>query len=107
MHDAIQMVMSGLHPSEVTDDLLYSTDFVPLGVGAFRSHIERSYSEEGISTNGGSFGEILCYEIHSQPHNGRGCHETGLTFKELAQKWEISVSFLGALIEDHCKKLEA
>jgi len=35
-----------------------------------------------------------------------GGFDTGLTFKELAQKWGISVTFLGELIADHCKKLE-
>jgi hypothetical protein len=30
----------------------------------------------------------------------------GLTFKELAEKWGISVSFLGKLIADHCRRLE-
>lgn len=61
----------------------------------------------------GSFDEILCYELHTQPINPRmrvqtmnqGFH-TGLTFKELAAKWGISVTFLGELIADHCKKLE-
>ena len=32
-------------------------------------------------------------------------NETGLTFRELAQKWGISTSFLGELVADHCKKL--
>lgn len=45
---------------------------------------------------GGSFGEILCYEIH----------ENGLTFNWLAEKWGISVTALGELIYDHCKRLE-
>ena len=45
---------------------------------------------------GGSFGELLCYEIH----------ENGLTFEWLAQKWGITVSTLGELIWDHCKRLE-
>ena len=45
---------------------------------------------------GGSFGELLCYEIHT----------TGLTFIRLAEKWSISVTLLGELIYDHCKRLE-
>ena len=45
---------------------------------------------------GGSFGEILCYEIHTG----------GLTFNWLAEKWGISVTALGELIYDHCKRLE-
>ena len=77
----------------------------------FRKHIEKSYmnSEYGCKS---SFGEILCYELHSQTINPRmrcktanNGYETGLTFKEIAEKWGISVSFLGELIADHCKKL--
>jgi hypothetical protein len=45
---------------------------------------------------GGSFGELLCYEIH---------HEN-LTFLLLAEKWGITVTTLGELIYDHCKRLE-
>jgi len=78
----------------------------------FRVHVERIY--EHYPTNcGGSFGEILCYELHTQPINPRMHHKTfssgfctGLTFKELAEKWGISVSFLGKLIADHCGRLE-
>lgn len=79
----------------------------------FRNHIEEIYYKGNVNTNGGSFGEIICYELHEQPVNGRmrikTCTDgfsTGLTFKELAKKWGISVSFLGELIADHCKKLE-
>jgi len=56
---------------------------------------------------------LLCYELHTQPVNPRmdgktftGGFETGLTFRELANKWGISTGFLGELIADHCKKLE-
>ena len=45
---------------------------------------------------GGSFGEILCWEIHTN----------GLTFIWLAEKWGISLPTLGELIWDHCKRLE-
>ncbi|KKK76294.1 hypothetical protein LCGC14_2865090 [marine sediment metagenome] len=45
---------------------------------------------------GNSFDEILCWEIHTN----------GLTFLWLAEKWNISVTALGELIYDHCKKLE-
>ena len=71
----------------------------------FRQQIGRAY--EAHPTNcGSSFGELLCWELHSQPVNPRMMHnETGLTFKELAQKWGISVAFLGELIADHCRKL--
>lgn len=45
---------------------------------------------------GGSFDELLCYEIH----------ENGLTFNWLAKKWGISLPTLGELIYDHCKRLQ-
>lgn len=78
----------------------------------FRKQIEQAYKASTFSECA-DFGEILCYELHSQPVNprmriqtrNRG-FETGLTFKELADKWGISVSFLGELIADHCRKLE-
>ncbi len=62
----------------------------------FRNKIEKDYQKHPTGC-GGSFGEILCYEIH----------KNNLTFLWLAKKWRISVSFLGKLIADHCKKLEA
>jgi hypothetical protein len=78
----------------------------------FRKHIESTYASAEYAYHGG-FDEILCYELHSQPINPRMNGKTrnagfctGLTFKELAQKWGISVSFLGELIEDHCERLE-
>lgn len=45
---------------------------------------------------GGSFGELLCYEMHTN----------GQTFERLAQKWGVSLPTLGELIWDHCKRLE-
>ena len=72
----------------------------------FRNKIEKDYQKHPTG-RGGSFDEILCYEIHSQPHNPRMRYSrTGLTFKELADKWDISVTFLGELIANHCEKLE-
>ena len=81
-------------------------------IDEFRHHIQHVYSE--IPTGcGGSFDEILCFELHSQPVNPRmesktltDGFETGLTFRELAQKWGISTEFLGEIIAEHCKKLE-
>ena len=49
------------------------------------------------------FDELLCYEIH---HGHDGEHEGGLTFKWLATKWNISLTLLGKLIADHCRRLE-
>ncbi len=81
-------------------------------IDEFRSHIEQSYRACRFSEYA-SFDEILCYELHSEPVNPRmrsktmnDGYSTGLTFKELAEKWNISVTFLGDLIADHCKKLE-
>lgn len=45
---------------------------------------------------GGSFGELLCWEIHSN----------GMTFVWLAEKWGIPLSTLGELIKDHCDRLQ-
>ena len=45
---------------------------------------------------GDSFGELLCYEIHTN----------GLTFCWLAEKWGLSLPTLGALIHNHCVRLE-
>ncbi len=81
-------------------------------IDKFREQIEEVY--KGCPTGcGGSFDEILCFEFHDQPHNPRmrwksfnNGFSTGLTFKELAKKWDISVGFLGKIIADHCKKLE-
>lgn len=80
-------------------------------VKEFREHIEKIYRSYPTGC-GGSFGELLCYELHTQPVNPRMNHgtytgfATGLTFTELANKWGISIAFLGELIADHCKKME-
>ena len=60
-----------------------------------RRRIEEQYEEHPTGC-GGSFGEILCYEIHTGE----------LTFNWLAEKWGISVTTLGELIYDHCKRME-
>ncbi len=57
--------------------------------------IEQQYEDHPTGC-GGSFGELLCWEIH----------ENGKTFIWLAEKWGISVTTLGDLIADHCRKLE-
>lgn len=61
----------------------------------FRRHIETAYEDHPTGC-GGSFGELLCWEIHSN----------NKTFLGLAEKWGIPVSILGELIWDHCKRLE-
>ena len=80
-------------------------------INEFRQITEKRYSIAPTGC-GGSFGEILCFELHTQPVNPRmdsktfsGGYNTGLTFKEIAHKWGISLDFLGELIADHCKKL--
>jgi len=60
-----------------------------------REEIERQYFDHSTGC-GGSFGEILCHEIHSR----------GLTFTQLCEKWGISLSMLGELVADHCRRLE-
>lgn len=45
---------------------------------------------------GNSFGELLCWEIHTNRQ----------TFIWLAEKWGVSLPTLGELIWDHCKRLE-
>lgn len=82
-----------------------------MNIEAFRERIQARYSEEpqeywdGGLFKSGDFGEILCFEIHSVKCDARA-PQGGLTFRELAEKWGISVSFLGKLIADHCDKLE-
>jgi len=60
-----------------------------------RRLIEEQYREHPTG-GGGSFGEILCHEIHTR----------GQTFAWLAEKWGLSLPTLGELIWDHCKRLE-
>jgi len=60
-----------------------------------REKIENSYQANPTGC-GGSFGEILCWEIHTN----------GLTFIWLAKKWGISLPTLGELIKDHCDRLQ-
>ena len=67
-----------------------------------RNKIERDYVniQLGSGSVGGCFGSILCHELH---HGGNG---DGLHFKALDQKWNISISFLGRVISDHCDRLD-
>ncbi len=80
-----------------------------MNVSMARQLITWAYSEDYNEYQGlpkgttGGFDELLCYEIH-QGHDGE--HEGGLTFLWLAKKWDISVSFLGELIADHCIRFE-
>lgn len=60
-----------------------------------RRLIEEQYDERPTGC-GTSFGEILCWEIHSNR----------MTFVWLAKKWGVSLPTLGELIWDHCKQLE-
>ena len=80
-------------------------------IQAFRDHVVKMYDHHPTGC-GGTFDEILCFELHDQPVNPRmQCKSfndgfsTGLTFKELASKWGISTEFLGKIIADHCRKL--
>ena len=60
-----------------------------------RNNIEEQYIKHPTGC-GGSFGELLCWEIHYNE----------MTFSHLAKKWNISLSLLGELIWDHCKRLD-
>jgi len=64
-------------------------------VELLRRLIEEQYKDHPTGC-GGSFGELLCYEIHTR----------GLTFNWLAEKWGISLPTLGLLIKDHCDRLQ-
>lgn len=61
-----------------------------------RRNIEKQYVDHPTEC-GGSFDEILDWEIHTN----------GLTFVWLAKKWGISLALLGELIAEHCCGLEA
>ena len=62
---------------------------------SLRTRIENQYLDHPTGC-GGSFGEILCWELHYN----------NLAFTSLAEKWGISVTAVGELIYDHCKRLE-
>lgn len=64
-------------------------------LGLLRKMVVDQYKDNPTGC-GGSFGEILCWEIHTN----------GLTFVWLAEKWGMSLPTLGELIWDHCKRLE-
>lgn len=61
----------------------------------FRRLIEEQYEARPTGC-GASFGELLCWELHSN----------GLTFVQLAGKWGVSLPTLGTLIADHCNRME-
>ena len=64
-------------------------------IGRLRNIIELQYKDHPTGC-GGSFGELLCWEIH----------ENEKTFEWLSHKWGISLTTLGDLISDHCRRLE-
>ena len=74
-----------------------------------RLWIVRAYSEDYNEYHGlpkgttGGFDELLCHEMHNG-HDGE--HEGGLTFKWLAEKWNISLEVLAELVADHIRRLE-
>ena len=74
---------------------------------SLRRRVEDQYSDHPTGC-GGSFDEILCFELHDggeYDEHGKCTFKSGLTFIWLAEKWGIPVSILGELICDHCKKL--
>lgn len=60
-----------------------------------RQEIVKQYRKNPTGC-GGSFGELLCWEIHINNQ----------TFIKLAKKWGISLPTLGELIKDHCDRLQ-
>ena len=64
-------------------------------VARMRRRVVEQYAENPTGC-GNSFGEILCWEIHTNE----------MTFVRLAKKWGISLPMLGELIWDHCKRME-
>jgi hypothetical protein len=81
-----------------------------------RRRVEEQYANARLGSGqvGGCFGSILCHELHSggpieaRVMRGGKMYEirTGISFLALAAKWGISVSVLGELVADHCKRLE-
>jgi hypothetical protein len=79
----------------------------------FREVVEREYLRHPTGC-GGSFGEILCFELHNGDREEFldyasslekiGVH-AGCDFVALAHKWHVPVAFLGDLIADHCREL--
>ena len=61
-----------------------------------RRTIEEQYETLGGTGCGASFGELLCWEIHSNNQ----------TFTDLAILWGVSVTTIGDLIADHCRRME-
>ena len=67
----------------------------PTHLEILRSEIEQQYAKHPTGC-GGSFGEILCHELHTR----------NLTFADLAHKWGVSLHTIGDLVADHCWRLE-
>jgi len=77
-------------------------------IAEFRSLVEETCANGQHTNNTGSFGEILCHELHGMPVNPRmtqktanNGYATGLTFKQIARKWGISPTTLGDLIAEY------
>lgn len=64
-------------------------------LSVLRESIEKQYEKHPTGC-GGSFGELLCWEIHVN----------NIHFIKLAKKWGISLPTLGDLIKDHCDRLQ-
>jgi hypothetical protein len=80
---------------EFGGNLMYATKHEESFIENFRRRIEQEYLYHPTGC-GGSFGELLCWEIHSN----------NKTFLGLSEKWGIPVTIVGELIYDHCKRLE-
>lgn len=64
-------------------------------IEALRREIVEQYRSHPTGC-GGSFGEILCWELHTNQ----------TTFVKLAEKWGLSLPTIGDLVKDHCNKLQ-
>jgi hypothetical protein len=76
-------------------------DAAMLDIVAVRIEHEYAHTQLGSGAVGGTFGEILCHELHM----GDDPKPAGLHFVALAEKWRVPVTMLGALIALHCERL--
>lgn len=82
---------------------LYDESAPAVELAGIREEIERRYEhvQLGSGAVGGTFGEILCHELHQ----GDDPRPAGLHFGLLAEKWGVSLHMLGRFIADHCDRL--
>lgn len=81
----------------------YAPEQREVDLETLRADIEEryAYTQLGSGTVGGTFGEILCHELHT----GNDPQPAGLHFGLIAEKWGMDLHTLGRLIADHCDRL--